>query len=270
MRRILVGLVFLSALCASVHAAMGAEPDEEARVSRFYEAWGLDPRNPQSLTDFGTVMANSGQIEEGRLYYEKALAQDPGFREAAYGVAILDLDSGKVIEAVVALNRLSRGQDEFAARAHHRLARQSAMEGFPDEAFGHFVRANEILPENLELGLDLGTALIRRERYAEALSLADQLLQAHPESPMSFFLRGQALLGQGDTMTARQAFQEAVRLDERQPWALFELGGLAQEAGDLELARTLYREALSAASARGEAALARRARRAVSKLPARE
>ena len=66
--------------------------------ARFYAAWGLDPRDPQSLTDFGTLMANAGQVEEGRLYYERALEQDSGFREAAYGVAVLDLDDGKVIE----------------------------------------------------------------------------------------------------------------------------------------------------------------------------
>ena len=59
-----------------------------------------------------------------------------------------------------------------------------------------------------------------------------------------------------------------MKLDARQPWSLFELAVLAQQEGEWDRARGLYREALSAASARGEAGLGRRARRALSKLPA--
>ncbi len=268
MKRTVGGVMAVALGLAAIGPRVSAEAPRMEDPARFYAAWGLDPGDPQSLTDFGTLMANSGQVEEGRLYYERALEQDSGFREAAYGVAVLDLDDGKVIEAVVALNRLSRSDDEVAARAHHRLARQSAMDGFPEDAVRHFIRAHEIFPENLELGLDLGTALIRRERYAEAVALSARLLESNPQAAMAFFLRGQALKGTGKAEASRQAFEEAVKLDARQPWSLFELAVLAQQEGELDRARVLYREALSAASARGEAGLGRRARRALSKLQA--
>jgi tetratricopeptide (TPR) repeat protein len=268
MRRTVGGVVAVAFCLATMAPRVSAEAPRQEASARFYAAWGLDPSDPQSLTDFGTLMANSGQVEEGRLYYERALEQDLGFREAAYGIAVLDLDDGKVIEAVVALNRLSRGDDEVAARAHHRLARQSAKDGFPEDALRHFVSAHEIFPENLELGLDLGTALIRRERYPEAASLSARLLEDHPQAAMAFFLQGQALKGTGEAAASRQSFEEAVKLDARQPWSLFELAALAEQEGDLDGARSLYRKALSASSARGEAALGRSARKALAKLPA--
>ena len=268
MKRAVRGVMAVALCLVAIEPLIAAEVPKPEDEARFYAAWGLDPRDPQWLTDFGTLMANSGQVEEGRLYYEKALEQDQGFRQAAYGVAILDLEDGKVIEAVVALNRLSRGDDEVAARSHHRLARQSAIDGFPEDAVRHFVSAHETFPQNLELGLDLGTALIRRERYAEAVALSTRLLEHNPQAAMVFFLRGQALRGTGETAASRQAFEDAVVLDARQPWSLFELASLALQEGDLERARSLYREALGAASARGEVGLVRRARRALSKLPA--
>ena len=268
MRRTVLGGLAVVLWCVVGATLSEAETRSPEGELRFYAAWGLDPLDPAALTDFGTLMANSGQVEEGRIYYEKALKQDPGFREAAYGVASLDLEDGKVIEAVVALNRLSRGGGEIGARSHHRLARQSAVDGFPEEAMRHFLRAHEILPQNLELGLDLGTALIRRERYVEAEALSTRLLEDHPQAAMVFFLRGQALRGTGETLASRQAFEEAVSLDARQPWSLFELAVLAQQDDDLDRARSLYREALGAASARGEVGLSRRARRALSTIPA--
>ena len=255
---VLVTGLWMGALAAEVKAQ--AQSEDRAR---FYEAWGLDPVDPQALTDFGTLMANSGQVEEGRRYYSLALEQAPDFREALYGAAVLDLESGKVIEGVVALRRLSRSQDEFGARAHHQLARQSARDGFPEEAMSHFLQAHEAMPGNLEIGLDLATALLRRERYTEARDLAGELTAANPGSAYGYVIQGRALAGLGENQASRESFEMALVQNPQEPSALFELASLAEKSGHLAEADALYRSTIDAASSRGEKELARRARRAL-------
>jgi cytochrome c-type biogenesis protein CcmH/NrfG len=70
---------------------------------RWYsEAVTLNPALPDVLTDLGACLVHSGRPAEGLAAFEKALAQDEGYRNALYNKGIALLQLGRAEEAAAA------------------------------------------------------------------------------------------------------------------------------------------------------------------------
>jgi tetratricopeptide (TPR) repeat protein len=90
-------------------------------------------------------------------------------------------------------------------------------------------KALEQRPDDTDLKLRLGAALVTAERLDEANAMLQQVLKERPSSAEAEHFMGRVLLGRGDTAQAVQHLERAVALDAQKPeyhmylaWALLE------------------------------------------------
>jgi Flp pilus assembly protein TadD len=152
-----------------------------------------------------------GLAEDARAGYERALALDPAFAEAALNLARLALAAGELDRAESWLARAEAARPDYP--------RILATRGLLALTAGDAARALELLtlarralPDDPELAVNLGAALIQRERFAEARAVLGAALRARPDSSDAHYNLALAADGAGDRDAARFAYQRFLAL----------------------------------------------------------
>lgn len=130
--------------------------------------------NSNMLALAGEVYMQNGDADKAASYFAKAAALDPN-------------SAGK--RTSVALARLAKGDSDSATRELERIA--SADSG---------TRAD----------LGLIASQLKDRKFDEALKAIDSLEKKQPDNPLTFNLRGIALLGKRDVPAARKNFETAL------------------------------------------------------------
>jgi tetratricopeptide (TPR) repeat protein len=127
----------------------------------------------------GCVQQGSGERREAADSYRRALVLDPSHAAAHINLGCL-LQEGSEID-------LAAGGPGGAL----------AQRGF-EEALSHFRAATEIAPEGPDGWINLGYALERQRRLADARHCYDRALALDPQLAQARFNRSMVLLAQGD------------------------------------------------------------------------
>ncbi len=124
--------------------------------------------------------------------------------------------------------------------------RRLLQEGDNETALATVQEARQSLPNDMNLVLIEGIALIRLQRYSEAATLLIDLAQNNPRNAEVHATLGAAMMGAGFHEEARQELLLAVKLDKNVGgeyyYNLAQLYALV-EPFDLKLARRYYRQA---------------------------
>jgi len=118
----------------------------------------------------------------------------------------------KLREAVIEYRNAIQIDPRFGA-ARKALANTYVQLGDRGSALDEYVRAADLLHDDVDLQLTAGAMLLERGRATDALSRADAALQKQPNSIAAHLLRGNALAGLKDFEQALNAIDEAVKLD---------------------------------------------------------
>lgn len=169
------------------------EAIEELRVAE-----SLRPYHPGTVEQIGAVLASLGRYDEAERELERALAMRP--------------DAG------------------VAASAHNNLGAIRARQGDLPGAFERYRRAVELTPTNPALLANLASALVRLERFDEAVAVYRRGLRLVPASATMHADMGFALWCAGRRDEAAEALREALRIDPRQAAAAEHLRRI--EAGE--------------------------------------
>ncbi|HEU4428834.1 MAG TPA: tetratricopeptide repeat protein [Myxococcota bacterium] len=193
-----------AAVFACAWALAGAARADERRDLAAYRA---------SEQQFHAALAaeRRGLADDARAGYERALALDPAFAEAAVNLARLALAASDFDGAERWLARAEAGRPDYP--------RIAATRGLLALARGETVRALELLtaaqralPEDTEIAVNLGAALIRRERFADARALLGAVLRAQPDASDAHYNLALAADAAGDRDAARFAYQRFLAL----------------------------------------------------------
>lgn len=160
---------------------------QEAAIS-YLQAIRLNPRDAKSNMNLGLVYTALGNAELGLPYVRKAVELAPDMAEAHANLAVV-----------------------YDSLRDYRSAE------------GAYRRAIELDPARVETAVNLGGCLVAQKRYAEAISVYQQLLRQHDGS----LLReryGYALLYAGRIDDAVREFNAALKLDPRNYHACNGLG----------------------------------------------
>jgi Flp pilus assembly protein TadD len=143
---------------------------------------------PIARTELSTAVANFNigaklgedprRLAEAMEHYERALAIEPGYPEAHYGMGL-------------ALVRLGR----------------------PAEAVDRYRRALELRPDYADAWATLGAAMAEQRRLDPAASHLRRALELEPDHAMAHNNLGSVLAMQGDVAAAERHFARAVELD---------------------------------------------------------
>jgi Flp pilus assembly protein TadD len=136
----------------------------------------------------GCVQQGSGEREEAADSYRRALALDPSHAAAHINLGCLLQGSSEINVAA---------GDPSAALAER---------GF-EEALSHFRAATEIAPEAPDGWINLGYALERRRRLADARRCYDRALALDPQHAEARFNRSMVLLAQGDYLEGWEEYE---------------------------------------------------------------
>ncbi len=142
-----------------------------------------------------TAIGHEDRMQIGKLFFQKALEEH---RDIERALSVFDTLSAHFAQDWRPL--WFRGAILF-------------NEGATDEAITAFEEVLRIAPDNREAVSILARALISRERYAKAVELLTRVVEDGTASAETFALLGHAYGVLGDQPRARQALEEALRLD---------------------------------------------------------
>lgn len=160
----------------------------------------------------GDRYAAQGKLREAVIDYRNAIQVDPGFGEARAKLA-------------AAYEKLGDGSN----------------------ALNEYVRAADLLPNDIALQLTAGSYLMAARRIDDALVRADAVLKVQPDNVEAHVLRGNALGGLDDLDRALAEMEEALRLDPSRGATYTQLGIVETARGRLAQAEAAFKRAVELA-----------------------
>ncbi|WP_153732226.1 tetratricopeptide repeat protein [Sporosarcina obsidiansis] len=206
------------------------EPDEEEYVQAllaqadYYQMVGLAETALAKVREAGTLAPHEPVIQ---------LAQ-----------AELLLDSGRYSEAVRLYKKLHETSDELAGvRLSSRLAEAYSAGAAYEEAIPYYEELlhQETNPEEL---FGLGLAYYQTERYTDALSRLEQLLEMDPDYFSAYMLAGQSYAQLNEDSKALELFKKGIERDTFDKELQLAAGKAALKLQQPDVAERYLKEAL--------------------------
>ena len=209
-----------SALAEAANAALDADQSQRA-LDCAEEALRLAPRLVPALSARAEALARLGQLEPARLAFARALAVDPD-------------DAAVLLDAAdFHVRRLGESRDALETGLEYAL-RGARIASRPP-------RRDRDLAARLELAAGMAENDLGRSQLA--LPHLDRAVQALPREAAAVYERGVALFELCRFEEARKAFERTLALSPDDPWALHQLGLLAERRGDARKAEDLLARA---------------------------
>lgn len=130
----------------------------------------------------------------------------------------------------------------------------------PDEALPPLQRAYELLPDDPDVAITLGGALVMAHKWSKAVSLLEQAVEQHPENAQLRLNLAAAYLGRLELSPrsrqdmAIEAYKKAIELDPLAPSAQYNIGLIYAEQASWEQAAEWFQAAVRANPADQDAA----------------
>ncbi len=200
--------------------ALAAE--EEQRKLKIPTDWELLGRKwqaaaeagdlPEATFNYGVCLERQGRLDEAAQVWRRALAQQPGFREAAANLALVSEPEDPRAATARWNDLLRRFPDDSLARA--RLAALAERAGQRDEAWRLAREALLRDPRSSEALRVMMRVALARGQYDLAHLLALRAAKLDPKDPEIPTAIGRILAKQGDEAGAVAQWRAAIRLRE--------------------------------------------------------
>ena len=200
---------------------------------------GLDPETPQSaniLSLKGSIAAAKGETDRARALLDQALALNPEHGSALGAYEQLDELAGTAERILPRLHALL----EKAPRSELltlSIAQRMGIEGDRQGATAFLAARAAAIPESVELGRALVSALMVQDRYQEAADTAMRLAQAAPKDPEVLLFATNTLIDARDAGRAAQVAERLARLAPKSARARTLLAEAQAAAGQPDRAR---------------------------------
>ena len=172
----------------------------------------------------GVISHARGNFAQAEYHFERALAINPSYTEAALNLAVTYNDRGKYEAARQVYSRIKgqpggnlQGLDPFArgkiANMHAEVGQAYADAGLPREAVLEYEKAVALCPQFADLQTKLGTLLREINDLAGARAHYEEALQAEPNYVPAHLQLGVILLSLGDPAGAEEHWKRAIGLE---------------------------------------------------------
>jgi tetratricopeptide (TPR) repeat protein len=134
--------------------------------------------------------------------------------------------------------------DSSLGPARFKLAEAYAQSGDPRNALREYVRAADLMPNDLEAQLRAGNGLLAAGQFPEAKTRALAALAKDSKNVRAIILMGNAMAGMKDLDGAISQVQDAIDADPRETLVYTNLGGLQMAKGDRAAAEAAFKRAV--------------------------
>jgi tetratricopeptide (TPR) repeat protein len=190
----------------------------------------------------GVIAHSRGNFIAAERHFERALAINPAYTEAALNLAVTYNDRGKYEAAREVYARIKgrptgsiHGLDPFArgklANMHADIGQAYADSGLPREAIAEYEKAVALCPEFADLRTKLGTLLRQVNELAPAREQYEAAIAARPTFVPARILLGVTLLALGELDAAEHQWKKALETDGENTSAKMYLRMLASQRG---------------------------------------
>jgi tetratricopeptide (TPR) repeat protein len=172
----------------------------------------------------GVIAHSRGNFIAAEKHFERALALNPSYTEAALNLAVTYNDRGKYDKAREVYSRiqatpsgLKSGLDPFArgkiANMHADVGQAYADAGLPIEAIAELEKAIELCPDFADLRTRLGALLREVNEVGRAKEQYEAAISARPNYVPARLQLGVTLLSLGDADGAAEQWRKVAEID---------------------------------------------------------
>jgi tetratricopeptide (TPR) repeat protein len=193
----------------------------------------------------GNVNFQKDRLDQAAACYQGAVTKFPSFRRAHKNLGMVLVRKGRSEEAVRALSRvieLGGGDGLTYGLLGYSY---SDIEQYTSAAVA-FRNAVLLQPDVLDWKVGLAQCVLKQRQYGEALTLAEELLRAHPDRAEFWLMQASAYLGLGQPLEAAEDYEMLHRMGKATPQMLYTLGDIYVNAGLYDVAVRSYRQAIAA------------------------
>jgi tetratricopeptide (TPR) repeat protein len=224
-----------------VKRILGRLPEAEASARKAVE---LDPGEFAGQETLGFVLLKRKDLDGALEHYGAALRIDPTRIEPYVGLGYAQAlrkefkFAEDMLEKALKIDKddvdanLKMGIVAYQKKDYRRAARHIQVVLRQD-------------PQNLIAQRYMGYVLLNEGKAKEALDVLKKAsIAAETEDAMTIRMMGRALFELGNKEEALTAFQRAVAVDEKDPWAHFDLGKAQEDGEEYPLAQASYEKAI--------------------------
>ena len=227
MRKMLFAITFLFPLFA------GAQP---------LDSWFEKSATAEAFYQEGRTWHEAGNLEKAAEFYSAALQADSTMADAAYNLAVVHFQSGRMGEAEALLHHLLTMNAADAAALEFYGAVLCRL-GNAERAATCFSAALELRPSE-RLWLQRAAAQARSGNLKAALPDFDEVLRSNAASFEATLGKAQVLAALGQTSLSLNWYEQALSLRPHDAGVQAGYAGALFEAGESEKAMQLFAEAL--------------------------
>lgn len=198
---------------------------------------------PDELFQAGRKKHQAGDLRGAQRAYRDLLAMQPGHAEGWNGLAMLELQENRPVEAEQAA-RQSIAADPKKAVYHHHLGVALRNQKKVEEALVAFQQAAELDPQLIEAKIKVGEMLERLQRGPEAVQIYREVVAQSPKHVPTWNSLGILLTSLGRYEEAVKSYQAAIKLDPQRAEPHNNLGNTYKVQRNLPAAIECYQKAI--------------------------
>ncbi|HZW60329.1 MAG TPA: sulfotransferase [Woeseiaceae bacterium] len=222
----------------------------EEAVPQFEQAIRLEPQLPMAHKKLGQALAALGRGEDADEAYREYLDLDPDKGVVASGIN--HLKAGRKVEAIDSFRAaLKKNPDNVDAMRFLATAYWQDKENL-DDTEALLRRATQIAPDYIAACMLLGTVLLERNKFAEAVRVFRDATAQAPQQGEVWAGLGNALARASEPHESARAFARAIELEPGSAGAQMGYAHTLKTLGDQPAALDAYRAAIRAKPDFGE------------------
>jgi tetratricopeptide (TPR) repeat protein len=210
-----------------------SEGRKENAVSEFKSLAAAKPRDFSVKAYLIGVLVNLNRMEEAAPLIEKALKDDAENPRILVASARMLISQGKYPAAIEPLEKVIKAEPNYPA-AYYLLGIAQRGAGLPDLAKASFAQALKLSPK---MGSAAGSAAsldLTTGNTGDALQMANQALQANPDSSVGHAVKARLFSDKGDVKHGEPEIQDALKTDPVSLPALATLLKISFSKGNIE------------------------------------
>jgi tetratricopeptide (TPR) repeat protein len=217
--------------------------DKMAEAAKMLEKETKDASSAVFDFTLANIYFQQEQLEQAALSYEKAVNKYPKFRRAWKNLGLIYVRSGNFDKAIAALTRvLEFGGCDAITFAQLGYAYLSTGNNLCAESA--YRMAILLDPATLDWKVGLASSILKQERYAEAVSLFNQLLVDDPDRADLWLYQANAYIGLNQPLKAAINYELVGRMGKSSVKSLNKLGDIYVNEKLFETAVDSYIQAL--------------------------
>jgi tetratricopeptide (TPR) repeat protein len=214
-------------------------------VKAYFELKSMVTADSSAVFDFtlGSIAYQLNRPNEAAKYLESATRKFPNYLRAYKNLGLIQLQQGRTDDAIRSLTRsieLGGGDgNTFGLLGTAYVSKENFV-----SAEGAFRNALLLQPTTPEWKLGLARCIFRQNKYAEAVSLMNDLIERQPDKPEFWLLLASAHLGLKEPIAAATCYEMIDRLGKSTPDTLTSLADIYIQESNYPLAVETYLRAL--------------------------